>query len=117
MLAILFLIASRAHYTIDIIISVYVCTQLFWTYHTLCLEPNMFQAIKNNGLVESLNEINIMIISNEDLPVNPVPNKNRQQSNRNRNYYARNNQNLISYFFWWPLFVYFEVEHEIPNIE
>lgn len=111
MLAILFLIASRAHYTIDIVISVYVCTQLFWTYHTLCLEPAMFQTIKNKGVMESLNGINIIIISNENLA------KNKQDSIRNnRSYYSRDKRNLISHFFWWPLFVYFEIEHEIPNV-
>nr|XP_027205820.1 phosphatidylcholine:ceramide cholinephosphotransferase 1-like [Dermatophagoides pteronyssinus] len=44
--AIISLIISHQHYTIDIIISVYVCTQLFWTYHSLCMERRFFRQLK-----------------------------------------------------------------------
>ncbi|CAJ0572518.1 unnamed protein product, partial [Mesorhabditis spiculigera] len=35
------LIISRGHYTIDIILSYWICTRVFWTYHTLAAHPTL----------------------------------------------------------------------------
>ena len=36
-----FLVVSRGHYTIDVIISYYVCTRVFWNYHTLAAHTTL----------------------------------------------------------------------------
>lgn len=35
------LLISRAHYTIDVIISYWISTRVFWTYHTLAAFPSL----------------------------------------------------------------------------
>ncbi|VDK76663.1 unnamed protein product [Onchocerca ochengi] len=38
---VILLLISRAHYTIDVIISYWVTTRIFWTYHTLAAIPSL----------------------------------------------------------------------------
>ncbi|VBB28003.1 unnamed protein product [Acanthocheilonema viteae] len=38
---VLLLLISRAHYTIDVIISYWISTRVFWTYHTLAAFPSL----------------------------------------------------------------------------
>ncbi|VDM96479.1 unnamed protein product [Thelazia callipaeda] len=41
---VILLLISRAHYTIDVIISYWISTRVFWTYHTLAAFPNLRNA-------------------------------------------------------------------------
>ncbi|OTF81886.1 hypothetical protein BLA29_001102 [Euroglyphus maynei] len=94
-IAIIGLIISHQHYTIDIIVSVYVCTQIFWTYHSLCMERKFFQQLKihyhrHNGKLKTIIEHAFDDAIDSD------------------------RTNFIRYFWWWPLFVYFEIENQLP---
>jgi shingomyelin synthase len=41
----IFILISKGHYTVDVIVAYYVTTRLFWIYHTLA--NNMELKVKN----------------------------------------------------------------------
>lgn len=48
-----FLVVSRGHYTIDVILSYFVCTRVFWSYHTMAAHPTLRVS---DRLVENMGE-------------------------------------------------------------
>ncbi|CAI4225915.1 unnamed protein product [Auanema sp. JU1783] len=45
---VIFLVISRGHYTLDVILSYYVVTRLFWNYHTLAAHPTLRNSQHNH---------------------------------------------------------------------
>ncbi|PAV91703.1 hypothetical protein WR25_23162 isoform G [Diploscapter pachys] len=43
-----FLVVSRGHYTIDVILSYFICTRMFWVYHTMAANPTLRMSSHNH---------------------------------------------------------------------
>lgn len=41
LVGVIFLVISRGHYTLDVILSYFICTRVFWNYHTMVAHPTM----------------------------------------------------------------------------
>nr|XP_046915287.1 phosphatidylcholine:ceramide cholinephosphotransferase 1-like [Dermatophagoides farinae] len=104
--AITSLIISHQHYTIDIIASVYVCTQIFWTYHSLCMEKEFFQKLKTTTTTRRSH-----VSRFKNIILDHTFNVDSDVNNDNNN----SSKNFIKYFWWWPLFVHFEIENQLPS--
>lgn len=110
-LAVLCVFLARQHYSLDIILSYYVTTQLFWTYHSLCLQKTVFRELKNRyGYWCITNVYKESMITNQPVQTNTNERRARQQIVT-----IRDELNFISNCWWWPLFVYFEIIHEPPD--
>ncbi|CAB3406051.1 unnamed protein product [Caenorhabditis bovis] len=46
--AVVFLVISHGHYTIDVVISYYICTRIFWIYHTMAAHPTLKNSSHNH---------------------------------------------------------------------
>ncbi|KAK6015675.1 hypothetical protein OSTOST_18873, partial [Ostertagia ostertagi] len=41
LVGVVFLVISRGHYTLDVILSYFICTRVFWNYHTMVAHPTI----------------------------------------------------------------------------
>ncbi|KAJ1356927.1 Phosphatidylcholine:ceramide cholinephosphotransferase 1 [Parelaphostrongylus tenuis] len=45
---VVFLVISRGHYTLDVILSYFICTRVFWSYHTMVAHPTLRLSAQNH---------------------------------------------------------------------
>ncbi|CAI5448747.1 unnamed protein product [Caenorhabditis angaria] len=45
---VVFLVISHGHYTIDVILSYFICTRVFWIYHTMAAHPTLRSSLHNH---------------------------------------------------------------------
>ncbi|VDM54609.1 unnamed protein product [Angiostrongylus costaricensis] len=45
---VVFLVISRGHYTLDVILSYFICTRVFWSYHTMVAHPTLRLSTQNH---------------------------------------------------------------------
>ncbi|VDL81171.1 unnamed protein product [Nippostrongylus brasiliensis] len=48
LVGVIFLVISRGHYTLDVILSYFICTRVFWNYHTLVAHPTVRLSTHNH---------------------------------------------------------------------
>lgn len=48
LVGVIFLVISRGHYTLDVILSYFICTRVFWNYHTMVAHPTMRLSTQNH---------------------------------------------------------------------
>ncbi|CAP26245.2 Protein CBR-SMS-1 [Caenorhabditis briggsae] len=49
---VVFLVLSHGHYTIDVILSYFACTRVFWAYHTQAAHPSIRLSVQNHQAKE-----------------------------------------------------------------
>ncbi|CAB09114.2 Phosphatidylcholine:ceramide cholinephosphotransferase 1 [Caenorhabditis elegans] len=49
---VIFLVLSHGHYTIDVILSYFACTRVFWAYHTQAAHPSIRLSVQNHQAKE-----------------------------------------------------------------
>ena len=103
--AVICVLISRQHYTVDVVFSYYITTRLFWTYHSLCLEKQMFQELRQHYENGDLSSLNYVSAEEGTAPED-------QESSQ---LMARDDPNLLSQVWWWPLFIYLEIIKRPPD--
>ncbi|KAK6023795.1 hypothetical protein OSTOST_10407 [Ostertagia ostertagi] len=48
LVGVVFLVISRGHYTLDVILSYFICTRVFWNYHTMVAHPTIRLSTQNH---------------------------------------------------------------------
>ena len=71
--AILLVLISREHYTIDVLVAYYVVTRMHWTYHTIANFPALQKHNKYNLLTR--NFLHPIVVFFEGNVGGPVPNE------------------------------------------
>ncbi|CAD6200296.1 unnamed protein product [Caenorhabditis auriculariae] len=48
LVGVVFLVISHGHYTLDVILSYFICTRIFWLYHTMAAHPTLRSSVHNH---------------------------------------------------------------------
>lgn len=100
--AIVVILIAQHHYTIDIIGAYYIVTQLFWTYHSLCLNDETLAAMSKYATSEH----HPMGFGHNDL-----------NDHHNGERCGRFLRGVVKFYqclrkcWWWPMFVVFELSN------
>ncbi|KAK6015676.1 hypothetical protein OSTOST_18872, partial [Ostertagia ostertagi] len=54
LVGVVFLVISRGHYTLDVILSYFICTRVFWNYHTMVAHPTIRVTINSESSPQGL---------------------------------------------------------------
>jgi shingomyelin synthase len=71
-LGVVFLLISRGHYTIDVLLAYYVSSRLWWTYHTLCHTPSL-RSRGGHNLMDNLCWWHVFRWFEAKVPPGPLP--------------------------------------------
>ncbi len=111
--AVICVLISRQHYTVDVVFAYYITTRTFWTYHSLCLEPNMFEEIRLTYENDLLNDEESLAGEESSSVGNDGDDGDAAGQPES---VVRENPNLIAQVWWWPLFIYMEVIRKPPSV-